>query len=123
MPIISSFLISAAGGVAGYFTFSSYLCSRRQNEVLCILIVFALTNAVLPNIGQQLYDLGMSFHTMDVLNNFSYFIVAFATVCAWMFLRPLRRRWLLIALVPVSLAQPILSTLVIIGWSIGGFAP
>lgn len=123
MPIILSFLSSAAGGFAGYFTFSSYLGSRHQGGMLCILIVFALTTAALPNIGQQLYDLGMSIHTIDVLNYFSYFMVAFTTVGASMFLRPLRNRWLLIALIPVSLAQPIFSILVIISWSVGVFAP
>ena len=125
MPIILPLLVAAIGGVAGFFAFSSYLRSVRQGRafVLFVLIVLALAAAVIPNAGQQLYNLGMSFPAIDVLDGVSYFIFAFTTVGAWMFLAPSRKRWFLMALIPISFAQPMLWTIVIIGWSVRGFAP
>ena len=125
MPVALSLIASALGGFSGFFIYSSYLRSIKQGKaaVLFVLIFLALAAAVIPNIGQILYELGMSFPSIDVLDGVSYFVFSFSLVCAWMFLQPSRSRWILMALIPISFAQPLLWTLVIIGWRVEGFAP
>jgi hypothetical protein len=91
--------------------------------MLVALVMLALVVTWIPNAGQQLYDLGMSFPTIEVLQSASYFIFAFAVFGAWQFLERSWRRWLLILLVPVSFAQPLLWTWAYISWTIWGFAP
>jgi hypothetical protein len=123
MPIVLPLVAAVLGGFLGVLVFSSYLRSMQRGKaaVLFVLIFIAFAAFVIPNAGQQLYEFGMSFSAIDVLNGVSYFVFSFAIVCAWMSMRPSRSRWLLVALIPVSFAQPLLWTLVIIGWSIRGF--
>ena len=79
--------------------------------------------AIVPNAGQWLYDAGLSTPHFEIVEQVSYLLFGFAAVGAWVLLSPSRTRWLLVALVPVLLAQPVLWTYAFVAWSIGGFAP
>jgi len=119
------FLLAAAGAIAGNFTFSALLHTDRKGGslVLLLLIILALIAAVVPNVEQQFYNIGMSFTNIQMLVQGSYFIFAFSTVGAWKILVPSPRRWFLIILILISFAQPLLWCIVVIGWAINGFAP
>jgi hypothetical protein len=123
-PLFIPVAVAGTGGAAGFLAISKY---RQANlnfrPILLTLILLAMASALIPNIGQQLYDLGLSFPFIDVINGVSYFIFAFATIGAWRLLQSSWSRWLLIILLPISFAQPIMSTFAHICWSVGGFAP
>jgi hypothetical protein len=123
-PLAMPLTAAAAGGIAGFFAFSNYRrASRNTGGLLSVLIAIAVAAAVIPNATQQLYDLGMSLPTIDILQGLSYFVFAFAIAGAWMFLEASRKRWLLLTLIPVSFAQPIFWTFAFFVWTTKGFAP
>jgi len=101
---------------APYITNSKY-------PLLVLLVSVAVVAAVIPNIGQQLYDQGFSFSVIDVLNVGSYLVFAVAVIGAWRILKDSRVKWLLLVLIPVAYCQPLLWAFAQLSWSIGGFAP
>ena len=124
LPLALPVTAAAAGGVASLFTLAKH--SRtivRRGPIMMALIAVSILAAWIPNAGQQLYDLGISFPTIEVLQAASYFVFAFGIFSAWQFLERSWRRYLLILLVPVSFAQPLLWTWAYISWTIWGFAP
>jgi hypothetical protein len=124
MPLFLPLALETVGALVGYLALSSYRRSKPNSVTMLVaLLTVAIAAAVTPNIGQQFFDMGMSFPTIQVLGSVSYFIFAFATAGAWAVLRSSKRRWALLALVPVSLAHPFLWTFAHIAWTINGFAP
>lgn len=123
-PLALPVAVAIAGGVASFFTLARYRrTAARRGPILAALILLSVVAAWIPNAAQQLYDLGMSFPTIEMLQAASYFIFAFAVLGVWQFLEKSWQRWPLILLVPISFAQPLLWTWAYISWTIWGFAP
>lgn len=99
-----------------------YLRRHGQPALLC-LILAAIVSAFLPNMGQSLYDVGLSSAQTDFTIALGYLAFGFSITASWVLLLGSRTRWLLLVLVPVSFAQPALWTYALSAWSIGGFAP
>lgn len=118
-------LIAFAGGIAGFIASSFYLRSvqRKNVLVLVVLVVVALATTVIPYMGPQFYEAGISNGASSALEGIGYFAFAFATVGAWMFLAPSRSRWLLLALAPIALAHPLIMATTGINWAIYGYQP
>ena len=118
-------LIAVTGGIAGFIACSFCLRSmpRKKASVLVVLIVLALATTAIPYLGQQFYDVGISTGAAVVLEGVGYFTFAFATVGSWMFLAPSYTRWLLLALIPISLAHPLILAATMINWVIYGYHP
>lgn len=124
MPILLPLTTALTGGLIGFLALSSYRRKNAQSRAaLVVLLLVAATAAAIPNLGQQLYDLGLSFPTIKVLEGFSYFVFGFAAAGAWALLEPSRNRWALLILLPVSFAQPALWTFAHVAWTLNGFAP
>jgi purine-cytosine permease-like protein len=125
VPLVVPLFLAAAGGALTYLA-STALNQRRnmlRSGLLASLCVLAAIAAVVPNAGQTLYSSGLSFPSIEVVNDVSYFIFGACFVGAWRLLSAKWQRWLLTPLILVSFAQPLLWTCVLIGWRIGGFAP
>jgi hypothetical protein len=88
-----------------------------------MLLFVSVLVAWIPNAGQTLYDLGLPLTTFEWVQLASYFVFAFSVFGAWRLLRKKWQRGLLMALVPVSFAQPLLWTWAYISWTVWGFAP
>jgi hypothetical protein len=124
-PLAVPLLAMVAGGISISFVFSKY--SSRTNQwsprVLIILGILGIVTAIVPNAGQQLYDLGISFPVIDSLTRVSYFLFGVAMVGVWRLLARRWQRWLFALLVPISFAQPLLWTWAYFVWTVWGFAP
>ena len=124
LPLSLPLAAAAAGGMASYFTLARYRPTGvRRGQILLVLVGLSVAAAWIPNAGQQLYDVGMSFPAIETLQAASYFSFAFTMFGAWQFLGRSWWRWLLILLAFVSFAQPLLWTLAYIRWTVWGFAP
>jgi hypothetical protein len=103
-PLTIPLLAVIAGGIAGFV-----LLSKRRREaprskpLLAALVAVALGAALMPFAGQLLYDIGLSESARQAVTYVSYAFVGFGMVGAWLLLHPAPLRWLLIALVPISL--------------------
>ena len=123
-PLALPTVFAVVGSVAGYFSASKIdFVNAMPRSTLLGLIVVAIATAVVPNVGQSLYDLGMSIPVIRVVQNVSYFVSGFAIVAGWCILQASWKRWLLLFLIPATFAQPLLSTYAFIAWTVGGFAP
>jgi hypothetical protein len=124
VPLALPVAAAAAGGVVSFFTFAKFRpTAARRGRVLLALIILSIVAAWIPNAAQQLYDFGLSFPAIEVLQAASYLVFAFALFSTWQILARSWQRWLLIILVPISFAQPLFWTWAYISWSIWGFAP
>ena len=123
LPLALPVAAAAVGGLTSHFTLAKFRPILGRGPVLFVLIILSVVAAWIPNAGQQLYDLGISFPVIETLQTASYFIFAFAVFGAWRLLNRSWWRWLLILLVPISFARPLLWTWAYISWTIWGFAP
>ena len=125
MPILLPLATALLGGFVGFLAMSSY--RRRKGRgplgVVTLLLVVAVAAAAIPNIGQQLFDLGFAFLTIEAVDGVSYLVFGFAAAGAWALLEPSPARWGLLALLPISFAQPMLWTYAHVVWILHGFAP
>lgn len=122
--ILTAPFTAGIGAVLGFLAARDYPLLKRHTPVwLFLLIVAAVVAAVIPNISQALYDLGLSFPQIDLLQAASYVVFGFSIAASWNLLLRSRTRWLLAALIPISFAQPFLWTYAFVSWSIYGFAP
>ena len=120
MPLISA----TAGGIAGFTVFAK----RRGNAwsskpLLAVLVAVALGAALVPFAGQLLYDIGLSDSARLAFTYVSYALVGFGLVGAWLLLHPSRVRWLLVALIPLSLFHAGSWAFAYYIWGTRGFGP
>jgi hypothetical protein len=117
-------LAAAFGAVLGLLAARDHPFLRRHGQLaLLTLVAAAVITALIPNMGQSLYDLGLSFPQIELLQAVSYLVFGFSVTASWVLLLRSRARWLLLTLVPVSFAQPALWAYAFTVWSIYGFAP
>lgn len=116
-------LAAAFGALLGLLTRNHPLLNRHAPVAVPVLVVGALVAALIPNLGQSLYDLGLSFPQIEFAQAVSYVVFGFTIVASWVVLLHSPTRWLLLALLPVSFAQPALWAYAFTVWSIYGFAP
>lgn len=117
-------IAAGAGAILGLLAARGhpFLMWQGKAAVLCLVAV-AVVAAVMPNIGQSLYNVGLLPSHIDVVDAVSYFAFGFAIAASWVLLVGSWTRWALIALVPVSFAQPILWAYALTVWRINGFVP
>jgi hypothetical protein len=109
---------------AGVLVFSRWRGANPwRTPLLLVTTVVAVIAAVVPNSGQGMYELGMSFRLIDLLEGGSYFLFVFALTGAWVLMPHQWSRWLLLALVPIALFEPLKWTWAFFLWSVWGFAP
>ena len=92
-------------------------------KTTALITVIALITATIPNIGQLLYEQGISFKVIDALKLCSYFIFAITVMLVWAKFPESKIRWALLALIPLVYIQAFQSGFTQITWLIGGFAP
>ena len=122
-PLSIPVAASLAGVALAVGVPSRYRDLRLQSRLGLALTVVAVTASLIPNIGQQLYDLGISDSAIEIVQNASYVCFAFAMFVLWRLLGQSGVRWFLLLLVPIAFGRPFLWTLAYISWSTRGFAP
>jgi len=95
----------------------------RKYFLLALLVPVAIVTAIIPNVGQQLYERGILFPVFDQLRNGSYLVFAISLVGAWQILKNSKVKWLLLTLIPVAYFELLLWVVTLFAWSTGGFAP
>jgi hypothetical protein len=124
LPLLVPILAVAVAVPTAVFLFpADRRATRWRGSSLWPMILLALVAAFVPNSGQRLYDLGMSFTVIDFLENASYFVFVLALTSAWMLLGSGWRRWALLVLVPLAFFNPLRWTWAFFLWSVYGFAP
>ena len=74
LPLSLPIAAAAAGGMASFFTLARYRPTDvRRGQLLVVLVGLSVAAAWVPNAGQQLYDVGMSFPEIETLQGASYF--------------------------------------------------
>jgi hypothetical protein len=89
-------------------------------------IAFALVlgvAAVVSNSHQKLYDLGLSFPNIDILQTIIYGLVGLSISCLWWASRRVWFRGTVIVLVLASFVQPLLWTFAFATWDDWGLCP
>ena len=97
--------------------------AARRRVVLPIAVILVLVTAAVPHTGQRLYDLGFSIALIDQVETASLYVFVFAFSITWRLLASDRRRWFLIALLPVAFFNWFAGTFALLVWSIRGFGP
>ncbi len=118
---MSILLILAAaffGSVVGYLSAKRFRQSEATPWVIAATVLVAVTAAVATNATQSLLDLGLPFTMVDVLEAGSFFVFGFSSTAAWVLLKPSMLRWLLLALVPLALYEPLRWVFALLRWSI-----
>jgi hypothetical protein len=126
MSILLVLAATFIGSLAGFLVIDRFRRSRQggpaRREIKAVVVagavLLAAIAAVATNATQRLLDLGLAFTTVDVLEAVSYFVFGSAITAAWVLLKPSRLRWLLAALVPVALFEPLRWALALAAWSI-----
>lgn len=74
-------------------------------------------------VGQNLYEFGMSFDTIGTLNGVCYFVFFVAFAGAWVLSGANRKRFALLALIPIALLGPLKTALMFASWGFGEYRP
>ena len=123
-PLSLPLLAAVAGFLVGLVivrAFRSTLSPQAPFSIAFAVVLVAA--AIVSNSHQQLYDFGLSFLSIDILQIVVYGLVGISIFFLW---RASQRLWVrgVIALLGfVSLIQPLLWTFAFATWSVGGFAP
>jgi hypothetical protein len=124
VPLLIPVIAIVVALPAAVFVFSSWRVGDPwRTPLLLVTIVVAVIAATVPNSGQRMYDLGVSFRLIDLLQAGSYFCFVFALTGAWLLMQGRSIRWLLFVLVPIALFEPLKWTLAYFLWKVWGFAP
>jgi hypothetical protein len=108
MSILILFAATFIGSLAGFMAIRRFRAGQgKKTGVTAAAIVLARGAAVATNATQRMLDLGLGFMTVDVMEAFFYFLFGLSITAAWMLLKPSRLRWLLAALVPLALYEPL----------------
>ena len=124
LPLALPLFAAAVGFLAGLALLRSFRPSLLPLSpapiVFAIILVVA---AIVSNSHQKLYDLGLSFPTIDILQIIIYGSVGLSISFLWRASRRLWFRGAIVTLVLFSLVQPLLWTFAFATWTIGGLAP
>ena len=123
-PLTIPLISGLAGGIAGFMVFAKRRGNAPSSKPLpAVLIAVALGAALVPFAGQLLYDIGLSNSSRLGVTYVSYALVGFGMVGAWLLIHPSRVRWLLVALIPLSLFHAGSWTFAYYIWDTRGFGP
>ncbi len=116
MSIVLVVVAALLGSLAGFLAVKRGLLPRRWGLIaaLCAIAVLA---AVSTNATQRLLDAGFDFTLVDIIEAASYFIFGFSNTAAWALFRPSPLRWVLFALIPVAMIEPLHWAMVGIAWA------
>jgi hypothetical protein len=124
LPLALPLLALVAGLLAGFALFRRHRSSLLPWSPLPIAFALVLVAAaVVSNSHQKLYDLGLSFPNIDILQIIIYGFVGLSVACLWSASRRLWFRGAVVVLVLASFLQPLLWTFAFAAWTIRGFAP
>lgn len=122
MSILLVLAAALFGSLAGFLGASRFGRGRQgspaRRQGMIAAVVLAAIAAVATNATQLLLDVGLPFTTVDVLEAFNYFVFGFAIAAAWVLMKPSSERWLLAALVPVALFEPLRWTSTLFMWAL-----
>jgi hypothetical protein len=123
-PLTPPLLAAVAGFFAGVVLLRRFRPSLLPlSPVPIASAIVLIAAAIISNAHQQLYDLGLSFPSIDVLQIAIYAIVGLSISCLWWASRRFWFRGAIVLLVLVSFIQPLLWTFAFATWTIRGFAP
>jgi hypothetical protein len=124
-PLVVPLIPAVIGGLVGHVLLSSLpMTGQWRRPVVLAVSILGVAAALIPNAGQQLYDVGISFDAVAVLDGVSYALLGGAVVGLWSLLVKRWQRWLYAAIVvPTAFAQPLLWMFAYTAWTIWGFAP
>jgi hypothetical protein len=107
------------GSLAGFLAVERFAAGHSAKAgVTAAAVLVAIAAAAATNATQWMLDLGLDFMTVDVMEAFFYFAFGFSITAAWMLLKPSKLRWLLAALVPLALYEPLRWLLVLLALSL-----
>ena len=86
----------------------------------CVVLAISATTA---SSSQVWWNLGLSYDAIRLAESASLFVFGVVLGGTWNLIFPSNWRWWLLAAVPVGLAQLLQFALMVIIWSINGFAP
>lgn len=86
----------------------------------CVVLAFL---AMVASSSQVWWDLGLAYDIIQFAESASVFVFAVVLGGTCRLVSPSKRRWWLLAAVPVGLAQLLQFALMVIVWSTYGFAP
>jgi hypothetical protein len=123
LPLAFPTALASIGFALTHYAIGRCELKTISRSALLAIIAVALLGALIPNVGQLLYDIGLGPPVTDVVETGSYVVFGAAMAAAWNALRSSPKRWLLLPLVPLSFAQGGLWTFAYIAWTLRGFAP
>ncbi len=120
MSILLVLAAAFIGGVAAYLSGKRFTRGlqghRAKTWVIVATVLLAVAAAAATQATQSLLDLGLAFTTVDVLEATNYFVFGFSGTAAWLLLKPSMLRWLLLALVPIALYEPLRWVFALVRW-------
>ena len=123
-PLIHVVIASISGLAVSHYLFCKFQSFVINKKPLIIVFVFvAICSAIIPNMGQLFYYLGLDFTVIDAIQVASYFVFAVSLYFSWRLITNNNLKYFLLILLPISLTQPLLWVFALTTWSIGGFAP
>jgi len=124
VPLAVPLLAAGVGFIAGMAVFRNLRKSLLpQSPVSIGFAILLLVAAVVSNSHQKLYDLGLSFPNIDILQIVVYAIVGLSISCLWWASGRLWFRGAIMVLALTSLIQPLLWSFALATWTTGGFSP
>jgi hypothetical protein len=82
-----------------------------------------VSSTLAQRVGRLLYELGIPFEAIGVLNSVCYFVFFVAFAGAWVLSGTSRKRFALLALIPIALLGPLQTALTFASWGVGEYRP
>ncbi len=95
----------------------------RGNTAIVVACVLLVCSALAASSTQLWWDLGLPYEVIRIAEGLSGFLFGLFLGGTWRLIYPSKKRWLLLATVPLGLAQTLLSGAMVTAWAIKGFAP
>ena len=122
-PFVAPILAIAIGLPVGIALFRQIGNRIATPWVLPACVMLACVAAGSQLAGQKLYELGMSFEAIGILKSVCYFVFFVAFAGAWVLSGTSRKRFALLALIPVALLGPLQTALTFASWGFGKYRP
>ena len=122
-PFIAPILAIVIGVPVGIALFRPLANRTAASWVLPACIALACVAAGFQLVGQTLCDLGMSFGVIKTLDAVCYFAFFVAFAGAWVLSGASRKRFALLALIPIALLGPLEMALTVLSWGVGEYRP